>query len=120
MLCFFDYLASSNVTVTWFTLHDSSFLLEEESVSAGFFPMENPGFLGCGIIADSLLSINNTEDIVGLSSARSWTHKSPTCMHLRTSDCEHESPMDESMSSNVLPSLHCLHAYNKKVPSIVY
>lgn len=119
MLCFFDYLASNNVTVTWFTLH-SSCLLEEESVSGGFFPIENPGFLGCGINADSLLSINITEDIIGLSSARSWTHKSPTCMHLRTSDGEQESPIDESMSSNALPSLHCLQAYNKKAPSIVY
>jgi len=108
------------VTVTWFTLHDSSCLLEQESVSAGFFPTENPGFLGCGINADSLLSINITEDIVGLSSARSWTHKSPTCMHLRTSAGEYELPSDESTSSNALPSLHCLHAYNKKVPPIVY
>jgi len=108
------------VTVTWFTLHDSSCLLELESISAGFFPKENPGFLGCGINEDSLLSINITEDIVGLSSARSWTHNSPTCMHLRTSEGEYESPIDESTSSNALPSLQCLHAYKNKVPSIVY
>jgi hypothetical protein len=116
MSCFLYYLAFSNVTVTWFTLHVSSCLLEEESVSGGFFdlPTENPGLLGSGISAVSLPSIKSTEGIVGLSSARSWTHNSPTCMHLRTSDGVYDSPIDESTSSNAVPSLHCVHAYNKK------
>lgn len=124
MSCFFYYffyLASSNVTVTWFTLHVSSCLLEDESVSGGFFdlPRENPGLLGSGIRAVSLPSIKRTEGIVGLSSARSWTHNSPTCMHLRTSDSVNELRIDESMSSNAFPSLHCPHAYNKKTLSVL-
>lgn len=111
--CLFHYLPSSIVTVTWFTVQDESCLLEEESFSAGFLPRQNPGFLGCGIVAFSLLSIKTTEDIVGLSSARSCTHNSPTCMHLRTSDGEYELPMDESISSNAFPSFHSFHPFKK-------
>lgn len=108
------YLASTIVTVTWFTVHDSSCLLVEESVSTGFLPRQNPGFMGCCIVAVSLLSIKTTEDIVGLSSARSCTHNNPTCMHLRTSDGEYDLSMEESISSNAFPSFHSFHAYKKK------
>ena len=92
--CFFHHLASSNVTVTLFTLHNSSCFLEEELISGGLFLGENPGFLGCGISGASLFNIKITEDIVGLSSARSWTHNSPICMQLRTSDADYESLID--------------------------
>lgn len=98
------YLASSVVTVTWFTVHDSSCLLEDESVSAGFLPRQNPGVLGCCIVAVSLLSIKTTEDMLGLSSACSCTHSRPTCIHLNASEAEYESPTDESTSSNPFPS----------------
>lgn len=100
-------------------VYDSSCLAEDELVSPGLLPKTKPGCLGSGINAASLLNIKTTEDIAGLSSARSWTHMRPMCMHLSTSDCEHDSENDESISSNALPSFQCLHAYQctiKKIP----
>ena len=111
-VCSFFYLASSTVTVTWFTENDSSCLLEDESVSKGLLPRQYPGVLGWGIVAVSLLNINTAEDIVGLSSAFSWTHKRPTCMHLKTSQGLYELPTDLSNTSNPFPSFHCLHTCN--------
>ena len=109
---FTSYLAYSVVTVTWFTVHDSSCLPVGESVSLGFLYRQNPGFLGCGIDdAVSLFSIKTTVDIVGLSSARSWTHNNPTCTHRRTSDGENKLRIDASTSSNAFPSFQSLHAY---------
>ena len=108
----FFYLASSTVTVTWFTVNASSCLLEEESVSKGLLPRQYPGVLGWGIDAVSLLNINTAEAIVGLSSARSWTHKRPTCIHLKTSLGQYELPTDISNTSNPFPSFHCLHTCN--------
>jgi hypothetical protein len=102
------------VTVTWFTVQDSSFLLEEESVSIGVLPRQNPGFFGSAIVAVSLLNINTTEDIVGLSSARSCTHNSPTCMHLRTSEGEYELSMEESISFKAFCSFQSFQLYKKK------
>lgn len=110
-----DYLASSVVTVTRFTVKDSSCLLEDESVSTGFLPRQNPGFLGCCIVALSLLSIKTTEDMLGLSSACSCTHSRPTCIHLNASEAEHVSTNDESTSSNPFPSFHSFHAWNKLI-----
>lgn len=110
-----DYLASSAVTVTWFTVHDSSCLLEDESVSTGFLPRQNPGFLGCCRVALSLLSIKTTDDMLGLSSACSWTHSRPTCMHLNASEAEYESPTTGSTSSNPFPSFHSFHACNRLI-----
>lgn len=112
MIAFTTYLPSSIVTVTWFTVQDWSCLLEEESVSSGFLFLsrQKPGFLGWGIVAVSLLNIRTTDDIVGLSSARSWTHKSPTCMHLNTSEGEYESPTEGSIISDPFPSVHSFQA----------
>jgi hypothetical protein len=114
-----NYLGFNIVIVTWFTVEASSCLLEDDSVS-GFNPRQKPGFLGCGSDAVSLLSIKTTEDIVGLSSARSWTHKSPTCMHLNTSDSENESPTDESIMSNARPSFHNCQACNVQFKVIYF
>lgn len=110
------YLASNIVTVTWFTVNDSSFFPEEESVSKGFLPRQYPGVLGCGIVEVSLLNIKTTDAIVGLSSARSWTHRRPTCMHLRTSLDENELPTNVSNKSSPFPSFHILHACAISVP----
>lgn len=87
-----------------------SFLLEDESVSNILLPVQNPGCLGSGILALSLLNISTADDIVGLSSARSCTHKSPTCMHLKTSDMGHEVSIDASINSVILSSFHSFHA----------
>jgi hypothetical protein len=43
------------------------------------------GFFGAGNSRLSLDSIMNTNDIDGLSSGHSCTHKRPTCMHLNNS-----------------------------------
>jgi hypothetical protein len=43
----------------------------------------NAGSFGGGRDATSLLSIEITVAIVGLSTADSCTHKSPICMHLK-------------------------------------
>ena len=104
-----SYLPFIVVTVTRFIV---SSCFEEESVSPGLLPRTKPGYLGSGIDAVSLLNIKTTEDIVGLSSARSCTHIRPTFMHLSTSDTEYESANDESISSSVFPSLHSLQAYH--------
>lgn len=115
----FHYLPSTIVTVTWFTLQDSSCLLDDESVSIGMLPRQNPGFLGCAIVAVSLLNIKTTEDIVGLSSALSCTHNSPTCMHLRTSDGKYElSIIDESINSKAFSSFHSFQLYKKEKNSL--
>ena len=118
-ICTFSYLASNTVTVTLFTENDSSCLLEDESISKGLLPRQYPGVLGWGIVAVSLLNINTAEDIVGLSSARSWTHKRPTCMHLKTSQGLYELPTDESSTSSPFPSFHFLHTCNVPVQCFV-
>lgn len=107
------YLPSITVTVTWFTEHEwSSCRLDKDSVSPGDLLRQNPGFFGWGIDAVSLLSINTTEDIDGRSSARSWTHKRPTCIHLNTSEAEYDSPADGSTISSPVPFFHSSQAWN--------
>lgn len=105
-----DYRPSSMVTVTSLMVHDSSNLPDDESGSAGLFPRQYPGCFGCGIDTKSLLNINTTFDMFGLSSACSCTHNSPACMHLITSLPEYSSPAAESSSSSPLPSLYSFHA----------
>lgn len=50
--------------------------------------------------------------MVGLSAGNSWTHSSPSLMHLITRELLHESPNDGSTSSRILCSSHNLHACN--------
>jgi hypothetical protein len=45
--------------------------------------LENTGYFGDGNKELSLLNIRVTNGIVGLSAGDSWTHKSPTWIHLR-------------------------------------
>lgn len=51
-------------------------------------PTEKVGGLGCWWLLLSPSNIKTTEDMVGLSTAWSCTHKSPTCMHRNTSRTE--------------------------------
>lgn len=104
------YRPSIMVTVTWLMVHVSSCLPECESPSWPRLPRQYPGTVGCGIDTKSLLNINTTVDMFGLSSAGSCTHRSPTCMHLITSLGEYDSPTAESKISNPLPSLYSFQA----------
>lgn len=101
------------MTVSWLRVHVSSTLVEVESGSGGGgrLPRQYPGCLGWGIdTASSLLNMSTTLDMLGLSSACSCTHNSPTCMHLITSLAEYDSPAAESITSSALPSLYNFHA----------
>ena len=74
--------------------------------------LENAGCLGSGNCA-SLVSIDITSDIVGLSTALSSTHSKPTWMHLKTWSLEQDSLSIGSTSSNGLPAFHSSHAWIK-------
>jgi hypothetical protein len=74
--------------------------------------LENAGSFGEGSDALSLLNIWTTNGIVGLSAGDSWTHKSPTWMHLKIlSGLSHESFIDGSIRSSPLASFHNSHAW---------
>ncbi|KAI8525282.1 hypothetical protein RHMOL_Rhmol13G0218700 [Rhododendron molle] len=46
--------------------------------------------------------MRTTDDMVGLSSALSWTHKSPTCMHRNTSAAVLNAASEEANKISVL------------------
>lgn len=48
--------------------------------------IENADCFGSGSSMVSLLSIESTVEMDGLSFGSSWTHNNPICMHLTTSD----------------------------------
>lgn len=75
----------------------------------------NAGCFGSGRAIDSLPSRVTTDDILGLSSGSSCTHKSPICMHLTISDVQHDSIKMQSTNSNTFPSHHSLHAYQYRL-----
>jgi len=88
-----------------------------EPLSAGFSPtillaLENAGCLGSGNCA-SLVSIDITSDIIGLSTALSSTHNKPTWMHLKTWSLEQDSLSIGSTNSNGVPAFHSSHAWIK-------
>jgi len=88
-----------------------------EPLSAGFsstilLALENAGCLGSGNCA-SLVSIDITSDIIGLSTALSSTHSKPTWMHLKTWSLEQDSLSIGSTISNGLPAFHSSHAWIK-------
>jgi hypothetical protein len=71
---------------------------------------ENAGCLGNGNCA-SLVNIDTTSDMVGLSMALSSTHSKRTLMHLKTWSLEQDSlSIGGSTSSNGLPAFHSSHA----------
>lgn len=113
------YLASSIVTVTWFTVHVLSCLLDDESVSIAL-PKQKPGFLGCGIVGFSLLSIKTTDDMTGLSSACSWTHKGrPGCISVLHSSSMHLPLLHPVAPSPSLLSTTSMTAINKTTFSYI-
>ena len=73
-------------------------------------PIEKAGRSGGLRLTVSLFNITTTADIVGLSDASSWTHKSPICTYLRNSSLLNESINKGSISSNAFPSFHSFHA----------
>jgi len=70
---------------------------------------ENAGCLGNGNCA-SLVNVDTTSDMVGLSKALSSTHSKPTLMHLKTWSLEQDSLSIGSISSNGVPGFHSSHA----------
>ena len=80
--------------------------------SAILLALENAGCLGRGNCA-SLVSIDITSDIIGLSTALSSTHSKPTWMHLKTWSLEQDSLSIGSTSSIGLPAFHSSHAWIK-------
>lgn len=75
-----------------------------ELSSAGLFSEKKAGCFGGGN-TPSLSNIDTTNDIVGLSSARSCTHNKPICMARITSKSTHESRKGALMSSRDFPAL---------------
>ncbi|CAN0911718.1 hypothetical protein LINGRAPRIM_LOCUS1051 [Linum grandiflorum] len=69
----------------------------------------NAGCFGAGNCTTSLVSIDITSDIVGLSSALYSMHSSPTLMHLRIWFLSHESSNVGSINFNGVPSFHSSH-----------
>jgi len=81
--------------------------------SAILLALKNAGCLGTGNCA-SLVSIDITSDIIGLSTALASTHSKPTWMHLKTWSLEQDSlSIGGSTSSNGLPAFHSSHAWTK-------
>jgi hypothetical protein len=64
-------------------LEYNSILSSEDTVFIIFCIKRNAGCLAGGMSIISLLSIETTAAIVGLSAADSCTHRSPICMHLK-------------------------------------
>jgi hypothetical protein len=64
-------------------LEYNSTLSSEETVFIMFCLKRNAGSLAGGMSIVSLLSIEITAAIVGLSAADSCTHRSPICMNLK-------------------------------------
>jgi len=103
------------------SMADRDTLFMEVPISAGLLrlfsstillALENASCLGRGNFA-SLVSIDITSDIIGLSTALSSTHSKPTWMHLKTWSLEQDSLSIGPTSSNGLPAFHSSHAWTK-------
>ena len=70
----------------------------------------NAGCFGWGRSTISLLSIEITTDMVGLSFANSCTHNKPTCTHLKISNSKHGSDIIGSINATMLSAFHNFHA----------
>lgn len=78
--------------------------LSKGSVSCNLLSVKKPGFLGwCSFV--SLLNIETTWDITGLSVGSSWTHSSPIWITRNTSTWLLDSKMTSSVSPKSLSSL---------------
>jgi hypothetical protein len=74
----------------------------------------NAGCFGRGRSIVSLLSMEITMEIVGLSLENSCTHSSPICMHLKISISKHGSRIIGSINATILSAFHIFHAYRKQ------
>jgi hypothetical protein len=93
-------------TVSWFT---EGFVVRIWSVWMTR-ATTNTGCFGEGRDSNSFPKRSRTDEIVGLSVGSSCTHKSPICMHFKTSVVKHDSINEGSTNSNSFPSFHSLHA----------
>lgn len=102
------HLAANNVMVISFAEH-VSILLDDDSCSKTFLSVKKPGSFASGN-GISLLSINTTFDMLGLSSGLCCTHSKPTWMQRIASDKMQESFKDSSINSDDFSSKCSLHA----------
>ena len=103
------YRPSTTVTVTLLIEH-LLWLLWEDSVYKAISLSINAGCFGRGRSTVSLLSMEITKDIVGLSLAKSCTHNNPTCMHLKISILKQGSDIIGSIKATMLSTFHNFHA----------
>lgn len=72
--------------------------------------LKNPGSPGSANVPCSSCSMETTSDIVGLPSARCWTHNRPTWMHREILVSLDDFSKTGSISSKARPSFHNAHA----------
>ena len=106
------------------SLTDNIFCCEEVVASltdnlSSLLLIEKAGLKGAGMAAVSLLSIEDTSNIVGLWSGFSWMHNRATCMHAMSLQDEDESSSDGSINLMPSPSFHNSYACNSLVSSSV-
>lgn len=73
------------------------------------------GWFGAGGVVYPFSKLNTTEDMNGLSSGFSCTHKSPIWMQSEASSCKQFSSMHSSIKSFAFPSFQRLHAWNSHI-----
>lgn len=110
------YLASNTVIDTPFT-ESISDLPSGSDDPASLLEVPYAGRFGSGKNMTSLVSMDITSDIVGLSIAYSWTHKSPTWINFATWSLGHGSS-DVSASSRLSPCFHKFQPCNLEVYSV--
>ena len=97
--------------------HNPSFVREDSTSSIVCLWM-NAGCFGEGRLAVSLLSIEITVVIVGLSLASSCTHKRPICMHLIISAWLLGCDISGSIRDVTFSAFHNFHAYVQTLTSM--
>jgi len=88
IICFSNvthYRAATVVTVTLLAEYLSKFGWEDSVLLSYGLPTK-PGWFGEGRSTISLLSMEMIVETFGLSFTNSWTHKSPTWIHLKISN----------------------------------
>jgi len=98
------------VTVTLF--FESWFCWAKTSLCSIWLWM-NAGWDGGGSLTISLLSIETTVAIVGLSFAISCTQRSPICMHLKIWSRQSGLHISRSIKDIMFSSIHIFHALKK-------
>lgn len=73
------------------------------------------GWFGVANVVHPFSKLNTTEDMNGLSSGFSWTHKSPTWMQSKASSSKQLSIIDVSTKSFAFPCFQRFHAWENHI-----